>query len=278
VHDVESGSLPVAVGIGPDDDSGSIVELAADAAARLDTYLRLVHAYSVPPTTIGGLYGYDFPATFKLAGEDLLAEAASRVQASHRGVRVRQVLERGTAPNLLEKQSLTAQLVVVGQDLDKPMLARMHEGRTANHLARHSHCPVIVVPSGWDPASVNGDVIALLDTEHPDRAAHDYAVATARDRGIGLRVESIDLHAGHGGTRTVDDTVRAVRHEAALIVIAQGAGLDGFLSSLRHTVRHTVVSESTCPVAVVPPGSPQRYVGAPWVSPVRERSPRQSLA
>lgn len=242
------GAEPVVVGIGADDDHRGVVDVAADEAVRLRTYLRLVHAYSVPPSTIGGLYGYDFPASFEQAGEALLDRAAAGALASHPGLDVRRVLERGTAPALLEEQSRSAQLVVVGQDLEKPLLARMHEGRAATHLARHSHCPVLVVPSTWTRERPPGDVVAVLDTEHPDHAAHDYAAGVARDRGLRLRIESIDLRAGHDSARTVVEAVRAARDEAELIVIGQGpaAGWSG----LRGSLGHTVVPEATCPVVI----------------------------
>lgn len=262
---------PVVVGVGVDDASAALVDYAAEEAARRGTYLRLVHAYAVPPSTIGGLYGYDFPVTFRQAGEDLLAAAASWARASHPDVTVRRVLERGTAPSLLEKESWTAQLLVVGQDLDKALMMRMFEGRAANYLARHSHCPLVVVPTRWQGRERPEDVVAVLDRRRPDRSADDFAVAAAHARGCAVRRVHVDLSPGRGHAEAAAEAVRSVRDDATLIVVAQtGRDADAGTTQL---VAHTLVSESTCPVAVVPPGRAQDYAGAPW-EPPRAAAPR----
>lgn len=255
-------ALPVAMGVGFDDNQDAVLDYAADEAARCGTYLRLVHAYSVPPNTIGGLYGYDIPGTYRSQGEDLLARASDRVASTNPQLPVRTVLVRGAAAGLLEKESRTAQVLVVGQDLDKPLLLRMYEGRSANHLARHSHCPVVVVPSAWQEPTGETCVIALLDRDQPDRSALDFAVAKARQRSCQVTIVHADLHFGHDANRQAADTILDAGADASLVVIGQTpphrAGVVG------NSLGHVMVSHATCPVAVVPAAQPSEWVGAPW--------------
>ncbi|MRK00260.1 hypothetical protein GEV27_01875 [Aeromicrobium sp. S22] len=235
---------PVSAGIGPDEAPG-VLRYATMEAARRGATLRLVHAYTVPPATVGAMYGYDFPASFREAGQQLLDRSAAIVSHLEPDVRVEQVLVRGTPARTMEDESRLAQLVVVGGDTDKPLLMRLYEGRTASHLARNAHCPAVIVPADWSATPVGGDVLVLVDHHQPpDEATIDFAAAHARR----LRCEVIVVDIGPRARQVVHDA--AATDESGLVVV----GRDSHPG--RSHLAHLLDAPTSCPIAVVPPSAP----------------------
>lgn len=269
--------LPVAVGVA--DHETAVLDYAAAEADRLGCGLELVHAYSVPPHAFGELYGYDFPATYRMDGEEVLRRAQDRVVAEHADQDVTCVLTRGVPPGVLERASRSARLMVIGQDPVKPWYFRLYEGLSAHHLATHARCPVVIVPEDWRERATHPQVVALVDEAVPAHAILRFAFDTASARRSPVRI----VHVTDGGaadddrwhaTQEVLDAWCAryadVRVEivadvgdrrqlaveaalgAALVVVGQPiATRPG--SALTHSVAQALIARASCPVAVVPP-------------------------
>lgn len=268
--------LPVAVGV--TDHEYSVLEYAAAETERLGTDLRLVHAYTVPPNALGSPYGYDIPAAFRLDGQDILRQAESHVR-THGGLgHVKCVLSRGVAPNVLERESKTARLMVIGQDPIKPWYFRLYEGRSAHHLAEYSHCPVVIVPRDWHEEQGREQIVAFVDGPQSARSILGYAFDTAAARNAPLKIVHVadEDPCDHERWQSTKDAVdeltekyRAVSvttvldhgrrqhiamvaaQRAALLVLGQPHAVQP-ITLASHSLARAVIARAACPVAVVP--------------------------
>jgi nucleotide-binding universal stress UspA family protein len=146
------------------------LRFAADRARRLNGSVVLVHvveeALTAPPEA--------FPAP--LSAEDLsgygqrvLEDVAAEFESLTGGdVPCRTVLREGFPSSSLVALSHQASLVVV-QHQDRSALGRIFVGSTAARVAAHAGCPVVVVPSDWEPmtdaASAPGAVVVGVHAE-----------------------------------------------------------------------------------------------------------------
>jgi nucleotide-binding universal stress UspA family protein len=170
-------SDPVIVGV---DGSASSLE-AVDVAAR-ETYvrgvsLRIVHAFGRPPGHLPGGTSPWNPAGHSLEPmvEGALARAEERARAAAPGIDIDRSVVAGEALEVLEFESRSAALAVVGSR-GLSGFAGLLLGSTAVHLAAHGRCPLMVVRGRPDPA---GAVLLAVDGSDAGRAAVEFAFAEA---------------------------------------------------------------------------------------------------
>lgn len=284
---------PVVVGVDGSSSSLEAVEVAAREAALRGVGLRLVHAFGQPPAHVPpGMP----PWNPKAAGvrelvDGTLAEAERRARAAAPDVGITRDVTVGEPVMVLEIESRTASLVVVGSR-GRGGFGSLLLGSTAVHLAAHGRCPVLVVRGRPDPA---GPVLLAVDGSPAGEAAVGFAFAEASLRGadlVALHVWNTWSETAHGSVdhlnmvidlerleeeeqRLLDETLapwqerhpevtverRLVRSRTrpALIEASQDAqllvtgarGRGGFTGLLLGSVSQALLHHAHCPVAVV---------------------------
>ncbi|MGW2741876.1 universal stress protein [Streptomyces sp. NPDC001450] len=177
-------SPPVVVGV---DGSPSGLEAAAVAAreARFrGCGLKVVHALVWPAMEVP--LGPDEEGLRYAAGQ-LVAEAVEHARSVAPGIEVGNAVVTGAPLTVLEAQSRTAALLVVGSR-GLGGFAGLLLGSTAVHLAAHGRCPVMVVR---DRPDGTGPVLLGVDGSPAGEAAVEFAFTEAALRGTGI----VALHA-----------------------------------------------------------------------------------
>ncbi|MEU0162616.1 universal stress protein [Streptomyces sp. NPDC006261] len=179
---------PVIVGV---DGSASSLE-AVDAAARearlREAPLRIVHAFGHAPGHTPGHRPAGGPPWSPAARglepmvEGALAVAEERAHAAAPGVAVTRSVVAGEALEVMEIESRSASLAVVGSR-GLSGFSGLLLGSTAVHLAAHGRCPLMVVRGRPDPA---GAVLLAVDGSEAGGAAVEFAFAEAALRGAPL--------------------------------------------------------------------------------------------
>ncbi|MFC8835823.1 universal stress protein [Streptomyces griseoincarnatus] len=179
----------VVVGVDGSASSLEAVELAAREAHLRGCGLKVVHAFTWPmmhvplrPSPLGPPEG-----GLRNIADRMLAEAVEHARSTEPEVQVTSALITGEPLTVLEAQSRTATLVVVGTRGAGGFVGLL-VGSTAVHLAAHSHCPVLVVRKQERPAQ---QVVVGVDGSPAGDAAVDFAFAEAALRGTPLTI----LHA-----------------------------------------------------------------------------------
>lgn len=271
--------LPVVVGVA--DRQLAALDYAAAEAIRAGSRVRIVHAYVVPPSAMGSVYGVDVPESFRLGGQEVLDAAVHHLRAGRPALEIEPVLCRGFAPAVLESMSADARLLIMAPDTAKPWYFRMFEGRVAHRLVEHAACPVVVVPDTWTPAHDAAPVVVMIDGEDSAQGPLSFAFAAAADRGAELHVVHVDPDSApeqdpewqavrrvadawfaanpqvRGSARVVGGDVRA-----AAMDVASNAGLlvlgrpheRRIPNLLMDSLAQDLVAAAGCPVAVVPSG------------------------
>lgn len=271
-------SRPIAVGVASK--QPAILEYAIREAEQTGCGVRVVHAYSVPPSAMGALYGLDVDEAYRAGGQDVLDEAAAFLSQSGTAAPVETVLTRGYAPSVLGAESAAARVMVIGPDDAKPWYIRLFEGRTARHLAAHGSCPVVVVPDTWDPChDDNGPIVVVVDGAGSAEGPLAYAFEIAEVRGADLKVlhvaspdegayepqwEAVRMvvdswFARHPDVRGTSEAVKGDIRETA-VEASEGAALlivgrpheRRIADLLMDLLAQEILAESGCPVAVVP--------------------------
>ncbi|MGW5136900.1 universal stress protein [Streptomyces sp. NPDC004135] len=181
-------SDPVVV-VGVDGSASSLdaVGVAAREALLRGLPLRIVHAFGhpsghVPHTAPWNPAGHSLEPM--LHGE--LARAEERARTVAPGIDVTRSVVAGDAVRVLEIESRSAALTVVGHR-GLSGLPELLLGSTAVHLAAHGHGPLMVVRGRPDPA---GPVLLAVDGSPAGEAAVDFAFAEAALR----RAPLVALH------------------------------------------------------------------------------------
>lgn len=270
-------NLPIVVGV--DVPQPAVLDYAGREAERFRCGIRLVHAYAVPPSAMGSIYGVDIPETYRAGGEETLQEATRYLKSSGTTAPIETVLVRGYAPSVLESESRSARLMIIGPDKSKPWYIRMFEGKVARELVEHAECPVVVVPDSWQRTDNAAPIVVMVDGETSAHGPLKFAFDAALARRAELRVLHVRPPAdGQDDTqweairRVVDswfDRHQQVRgrsrevagevRESALLA-AEGAGLlilgrphERHLSNvLMDSLAQEIIAEAGSPVAVVP--------------------------
>ena len=274
---VATTNRPIAVGIA--DKHPAVLDYAAREAERASCKVRLVHAYLVPASAMGSVYGLDVPEAYRAAGQEVLDEAVRHLTTTGATAPVESVLTRGFAPNVLEAATRSARMLIIGPDESKPWYIRMFEGRVARHLAGHADCPIVVVPDTWDLPHDDAPIVVMIDGESSAHGPLEFAFETASARGAELRV----LHVTSPEQGTHDDQWDAIRRlveawysrhpevrgssevvkgdvrevavrtaENAAMLILGRPHERRVTGILMDSLAQEIIAEAGCPVAVVP--------------------------
>ncbi|MFE6175560.1 universal stress protein [Streptomyces sp. NPDC056464] len=180
---------PVVVGVDGSPSSMAAVEVAAHEARLRGVGLRLVHAFGRPVAHIppGGRPWEPSDAGMHELIDGTLTKAERRAHDTGPGVEITREVVVGEPVTVLEIESRTASLAVVGsRGLSR--FGALLLGSTAGHLAAHAACPVLVVRRRPHPA---GPVLLAVDGSPEARGAVEFAFAHASLHGVGL----VALHA-----------------------------------------------------------------------------------
>lgn len=179
----------VIVGVDGSASSLAAAEAAAQEARLRKAALRVVHAFLWPamhvptgPPPLGPAEG-----GIQDMVERLVAEAVERARAAAPEVRVSHAVVTGESLTVLEAQSRSAELMVVGSRGMGGFVGLM-VGSTAVHLAAHGRCPVLVVR---EEAHSDGPIVVGVDGSAAGDRAVGFAFEEAELRGTGLAA----LHA-----------------------------------------------------------------------------------
>ncbi|MFJ8790632.1 universal stress protein [Streptomyces sp. NPDC102462] len=175
---------PVVVGVDGSPSSLDAVETAAHEAAVRGTGLRLVHAFGWPSVRppLGGPPWSPAVAGVRELVDGTLADAEQRAREIAPGVDIAREVTVGEPLMVLEIESRTASLVVVGSR-GLGSFGSLLLGSTAVHLAAHGRCPVLVARGRPNPA---GPVLLAVDGSPAGERAVEFAFAEASMRGAGL--------------------------------------------------------------------------------------------
>ncbi|MFI6289139.1 universal stress protein [Streptomyces sp. NPDC051018] len=190
---------PVVVGVDGSPSSLAAVETAAREARLRGLGLQVVHAFIWPnmhvplgPSPMGPRDG-----GLRNIAERVLSEAVELARRVEPDVEVTSDLVGGEPLTVLEAQSRTASLVVVGSRGMGGFIGLL-VGSTAVHLAAYGRCPVMVVRGTPDPS---GPVLLAVDGSPQAEAAVGFAFAEASLRGA----ELVAMHAWNTWTERGDD-------------------------------------------------------------------------
>lgn len=175
---------PVVVGVDGSPSSLDAVEVAAHEAALRGVGLRLVHAFGWPSMHVppGGPPWNPAVAGVRELVDDALTKAEERARKAVPQVEVTREVTVGEPLMVLEIESRTASLVVVGSR-GLGAFGGVLLGSTAVHLTAHGRCPVLVVRGRPDPS---GPVLLAVDGSPAGEEAVGFAFAEASLRGVDL--------------------------------------------------------------------------------------------
>ncbi|MEU3433283.1 universal stress protein [Streptomyces sp. NPDC006863] len=175
---------PVMVGVDGSASSLEAVDVAAREARLRDAPLRIVHAFGhAPGHRPSGVPPWS-PADDGLEpmARGVLAGAEGRAHAAAPGVAVTRSVVAGETVEVMEIESRSASLAVVGSR-GLSGFSGLLLGSTAVHLAAHGRCPLMVVRGSADPS---GAVLLAVDGSDAGGAAVEFAFAEAALRGAPL--------------------------------------------------------------------------------------------
>lgn len=263
---------------------------AAECARREDAEVVLVHAFGetlpAPPPSILITY-----AEARDVAQWVVKEVEQEFEELTGGsLAYRMAALVGTPKHVLVELSREARMIVL-QHRDSHWLGRLFVGSTANGVASHSDCPVVSVPTGWEPDQTPGEVVVGVHEDGaprqvleaafhwsaaigaPLRVVHAWHLEAGYDDIITDRVATAwrdgqmrELEAATSGLRDSHPTVPVeleVRHQwpaqllvddstvASLVVVGRHAGHGRVLEHLGSVAR-TVLREAKSPVMVVP--------------------------
>lgn len=143
-------SLPRTIVVGTDfsDQSNAAAAYAVELAAKLEARVHLVHAWSMPTTTIS----FEMPAPFTGSLYDQLekdartamAQAVERISRPHVAIETSVVFDDPRDAVIAQAAKLKAELIVVGTH-GRRGIRRALIGSIAEGIVRLAPCPVLVV-------------------------------------------------------------------------------------------------------------------------------------
>ena len=177
-------SAPVVVGVDGSAQALKAVGVAAREAALRGRRLRIVHALTWPVTAAVRVFSPASTAETELRryADGIVAEAVERARLAAAGLEVSTEVVSGGPLTVLERQSRSAALLVVGSR-GLNTFTGLLAGSVAVHLASHTRCPLLVVRGRPDPS---GDVLLGVDGSEAGAAAVGFAFAEASLRGARL--------------------------------------------------------------------------------------------
>ncbi|CAN5376366.1 universal stress protein [soil metagenome] len=272
---------PVVVGIS--DLQPAALRWALFEARQGSSGLRIVHAVGLPAQAVTFYSGSDMFEELRTAGIAVIEEVERFVDNENRLHEVNDVtyeLSTSSPAETLERESESARLLVLGSD-QVSWAGRLVGGAVADHLARHAHCPVVVVPGKAKPLAATGGVVVALDGQSTDAGLLKFAFEHAGSLGSVLHV----LHAiPEGMTASDAELVRAnisevlagwwelypdvkiepyftignateacerATQDAELVVVGR-APSRSVPAALLRPLAARILEHASCPVAVVP--------------------------
>lgn len=197
---------PVVVGVDGSSSALVAVDAAAQEARLRDAELRVVHAFRWPAMHVPSDSSPLGPPMGALheSIERIVAEALERARSRAVGLHVSHAVIAGEAVAVLQAQSRTAQLIVVGHR-GSGGLSELLLGSAAVHLSAHSDCPVMIARGRQDPV---GPVLVAVDGSPRGQPAIAFAFFEASLRGTDLVAlhawSTWSDHGGHALGRRVD--------------------------------------------------------------------------
>ncbi|MEU1911362.1 universal stress protein [Streptomyces massasporeus] len=136
---------PVLLGLDTRSPDDTVIAFAFEEAARRDTSLRVLHAWTPPPYNISGLSDH-VNVRDELAREnaDELTEALRPWREKHPAVEVIEASRAGSAADQMVSSARYASLVVVGRRIRRSRFG-VHIGPVAHAVLHHAAAPVAVV-------------------------------------------------------------------------------------------------------------------------------------
>ncbi|MFH9177045.1 universal stress protein [Streptomyces albogriseolus] len=194
-------SDPVIVGVDGSASSLTAVDVAAREARLRGTSLRIVHAIGRPSAHLPSGAAPWSPADHGLEPlvHGQLAQAEERAHAAAPGVEITRSVVTGDAIEVLEIESRSAALTVVGSR-GLTGFSGLLVGSTAVHMAAHGHGPLMVVRGRPDP---DGPVLLAVDGSPAGERAVEFAFAEAALRGaplVALHVWNTWSEGGYEGS------------------------------------------------------------------------------
>jgi nucleotide-binding universal stress UspA family protein len=188
-QDFEIKDQVVAVGIDDSPQALAAARYAVRAADFRGLDVLMIHAYELPPL--------DVPTEQAIldacdqSARKLMADVAAQLIVPGR-MRIETVVQPDSPVVLLDRISRTVPLLVVGQD-HLGWGDRLRFGAVAAHVGQKAHCPVVVVPGGWQApqTSERHPVVVALDEDTPADAVLSIAFQEAEYLHTGVVV----LHA-----------------------------------------------------------------------------------
>ena len=233
----------VIVGIADTPETDPAVRWGADHAARIGADLHLVHAFvwplhNVDVDPIPGIAG----SGLRGATDALIAHCSQVARAAAPGVRVSAEVVDGRAADVLLDVSSQADVLVVGSRGLGRVLALVM-GSTSISLARHAHCPVVIVRGD---ALTDGPVSVAYEASELGRQALRRAGALAALHDARLEV----VIAVATPERERDRILETVRREVA----ASGGGVDVAIAAHSHAAdaRELIEASEGTRMLVVP--------------------------
>lgn len=282
-----SAASPVVVGVdGRPGSQGALRQAVAEARRRGAT---LVLAHVMP---VAGGFGVRESGDLPDPGTAALTAAASTARELWPEIEIEVREQVGPTATALADAAVDAQLLVVGRD-SRSIVDHLVAGDAAGGSAAQSSCPVLVVPSFWQPGHERGRIVLGVKAERDAGVSVDVAFALAASRGAALTVVTAwhleDPYLDRIETRThgpdrqaagsrhlatlvapsaarhpgVPVDLRVVHGDAVAALLAAGAEADLLVIARRRrgvaahgrlgTVGHVVLRRSDIPVLVVPP-------------------------
>jgi|UPI00042166B5 nucleotide-binding universal stress UspA family protein len=280
----------IVVGVDPDPLRRMALAWAADEADRRGLPLLLVHAEGVPTPGYrpqGGRPSWEgWKDALHKAGDEVLQEALSFVEARRPHVETSTLLAEGHPAWVLREQARDAVLVVVGSWHLSAAQELFTSAAVALPLVAHAPCPVVVIPEPEHITQQPPYIVVGVDGSPHSAAAVDFAFEEAAMRGAVLRA----LHVWHPPVLDIFDERAAVQecrrvlsetlagrtaahpevelhHEVvrghpvqvltqasahALGLVVGRRGLGGFSGMLLGSVSQGVLHHAQCPIMAVP--------------------------
>ena len=184
---MESTNGTIVVGVTGTNRETAAMLFAAECARRVGAEVVLAHAFhqALPPPPPSTLMTY-------AEAEDVARIIVKSVgeefhQLTGGSVPYRTEIVSGPASQVLADLSREAQLVVV-QHRTHRWLGRFFVGSTVAGASAHSACPVVSVPTDWQPAAQPGEVVVgVHDSGEPLQVVHA-AFDWAAEIGASVRV------------------------------------------------------------------------------------------
>lgn len=283
-------NIPIVVGVDGTEEGLRAVRFAVAEALLVGCGVRLVHvlpelASSSPIVPLAGFEVYDDMARVILQQAELTAR-----EASGDGVVLEKVVRAGTRLHVLVEASEDARLVVLGHR-ERTGPDRQLTASTSTGVATRARCPVVCIPSAWEPGHDHGRVV--VGVEDPGHAHELLALAfaaTARRHGSLTALHAWRLQRPYddlvvGGSEAIEwtdsrreelgravgdlraafpevDVELEVRHQdpaAALLAASDGADLlflgrrgRGHGPALGFAIARALIREARCPVEITP--------------------------